>query len=575
EHPDSTKAFLQKKLAESRLNVSPINSPDKTSEDLILFITCDLDVLQAFASQVYVPQQLRRQSSAKDDSLSIPEQERILLHILESIIQKERSQLVGLDKVTLYPGQSIVQICHREQVILHYFPLHQINTLKALKANLCSAFVHDIDSVRNYFGEKIGFYYSFLNFYSAFFIFSSVLSFLSYTFGHLFMVNESITVILCISLFVFLKLWKRESNRLATQWGTIESFELETARPAFRSKGMQRDPVTDQLVPFYPIIKTWFNLYLISVPFVLFCLFISFEVMCLYFATENMAIEYYNSDPGLLGTILSYCPSITYAVIVMIMNHFYRHFATRLNDYENHRTQTSHENHWIVKLVLFEFFNSFLSLFYIAFYLKDINMLRWNLMTMLTINQLVDNFLETFLPLSTVYLSSRAKNRALRKEKSDGDLQGDLARIHYEKELCEYEDTYYDYLELFIQYGMAFLFFAIFPLAPVIAAINSILEVRLDAFKLCVAMRKPRQRSAKSVNNAWMKSFEVISMLVVISNLLVLSLVSQPVQELSDVPKEVNVELSRQKYRRIKGVTGLQVADDHEKKSSIAESFLN
>lgn len=105
--PDSTKAFLQKKLAESRLNVSPINSPDKTSEDLILFITCDLDVLQAFASQVYVPQQLRRQSSAKDDSLSIPEQERILLHILESIIQKERSQLVGLDKVTLYPGQSI------------------------------------------------------------------------------------------------------------------------------------------------------------------------------------------------------------------------------------------------------------------------------------------------------------------------------------------------------------------------------------------------------------------------------------------------------------------------------------
>ncbi len=129
---------------------------------------------------------------------------------------------------------------------------------------------------------------------------------------------------------------------------------------------------------------------------------------------------------------------------------------------------------------------------------------KQNLMTMLTINQLVDNFLETFLPLSTVYLSSRAKNRAIRKEKSDGDLQGDLARIHYEKELCEYEDTYYDYLELFIQYGMAFLFFAIFPLAPVIAAINSILEVRLDAFKLCVAMRKPRQRSAKSVNNAWM-----------------------------------------------------------------------
>lgn len=127
-------------------------------------------------------------------------------------------------------------------------------------------------------------------------------------------------------------------------------------------------------------------------------------------------------------------------------------------------------------------------------------------MTMLTINQLVDNFLETILPLTTVYLSNRSKKNAASKKKSDDDLNGDFARIHYEKDLCEYEDTYYDYLELFIQYGMAFLFFAIFPLAPVIAAINSILEVRLDAFKLCVAMRKPRQRSAKSVNNAWMVS---------------------------------------------------------------------
>lgn len=117
------------------------------------------------------------------------------------------------------------------------------------------------------------------------------------------------------------------------QWGTIEAFELDSARPAFRSKGMQRDPVTEELVPIYPIYKTWVNLYLISVPVVLFCLFVSFEVMCLYFATENWAMEYYNNDPNLLSTIISYCPSIIYSLIVMIMNHFYRHFATRLNDY--------------------------------------------------------------------------------------------------------------------------------------------------------------------------------------------------------------------------------------------------
>lgn len=38
---------------------------------------------------------------------------------------------------------------------------------------------------------------------------------------------------------------------------------------------------------------------------------------------------------------------------------------------ENYRLQSKYENHLITKVVLFQFFNSFLSLFYIAFYLKD------------------------------------------------------------------------------------------------------------------------------------------------------------------------------------------------------------
>lgn len=104
--PAETIQFLQNKLAENRLNVSPVNSPDKTDKDLVFLVTCDLPILQQFTKHVYVPQQLRRQSTGKEDCLAIPEQERVLLFILETIIQKERSKLVGLEKV-IYPGQSI------------------------------------------------------------------------------------------------------------------------------------------------------------------------------------------------------------------------------------------------------------------------------------------------------------------------------------------------------------------------------------------------------------------------------------------------------------------------------------
>lgn len=66
---------------------------------------------------------------------------------------------------------------------------------------------------------------------------------------------------------------------------------------------------------------------------------------------------------------------------------------------ENHRTQSQFERHRVTKLVLFEFVNNFLSLFYIAFVIRDIDMLRSQLQTMLIISQAINNFQEVFMPL--------------------------------------------------------------------------------------------------------------------------------------------------------------------------------
>lgn len=43
---------------------------------------------------------------------------------------------------------------------------------------------------------------------------------------------------------------------------------------------------------------------------------------------------------------------------------------------ENYREQSKYDNHLIGKVALFQFVNSFLSLFYIAFYLRDQEQLK-------------------------------------------------------------------------------------------------------------------------------------------------------------------------------------------------------
>lgn len=57
-------------------------------------------------------------------------------------------------------------------------------------------------------------------------------------------------------------------------------------------------------------------------------------------------------------------------MLVKAMNHNYLHLAHFLSEWENHRTQEQFERAVVSKLVLFEFVNTFLALFYIAFYLQ-------------------------------------------------------------------------------------------------------------------------------------------------------------------------------------------------------------
>lgn len=105
--PEETKTFLVDALLKNQLTVSLITS-SPTDKDLILLVTCDSNTLQEYAKHVYLPQQLQRQNNdEQDDHLVKPEQERVLLYILETIIQKERTKLVGFHNVTIYPGQSI------------------------------------------------------------------------------------------------------------------------------------------------------------------------------------------------------------------------------------------------------------------------------------------------------------------------------------------------------------------------------------------------------------------------------------------------------------------------------------
>ncbi|XP_034501867.1 anoctamin-2 [Ailuropoda melanoleuca] len=82
-----------------------------------------------------------------------------------------------------------------------------------------------------------------------------------------------------------------------------------------------------------------------------------------------------------------------------------------------------------------------------------------------------------------------------------------------------------EYMEMIIQFGFVTLFVASFPLAPVFALLNNVIEVRLDAKKFVTELRRPDAVRTKDIG-IWFDILSGIGKFSVISNAFVIAVTS-------------------------------------------------
>lgn len=293
----------------------------------------------------------------------------------------------------------------------------------------------------------------------------------------------------------------------------------------------------------YPMKKTLRRLIFVSIPITLFCLLLAFFLMLGSFQLEHWVHHKLEGRSGIVSTVLGMVPSVGYSILVHLMNQYYLHLAHFLSEWENHRTQEQFERHVVSKLILFEFVNTFLSLFYIAFYMQNIPMLKSQVFSMLITSQIVNQVQESLLPIVLKRPSTRrVLNKVSKKLVKDKEGKG------YECHHCEvssidciskedsriavanfslardpYESTYDDFMELWLQFGHVFLFSSVYPLAAFFALINNLLELKLDAYKMSRLTRKPTPRAVRDIG-AWYLAFSVTSAISVMTNCALLAM---------------------------------------------------
>ena len=377
--------------------------------------------------------------------------------------------------------------------------------------------------LNEYYGSQISLYFGWLSFYTNILIVPSVagsILFLLQIYGGKIdnIWTPYFMLLLCVWSSIFMELWKRRSTALSFCWGTLDADEKEYRAQVMQSLGM---PQPDRL-----------SRYAVTIPAVLSMMFGLLRLMIYFVDQSDRATEIYGES------YLVYLPTVLYSLVPPIATYIYDKIVVILNDFELHSTKTAYDHNLVLKKFGFQFVNCYAALMYVAFYLQDLDRLRSLLASMLIVNAVIDNIREVFAPKVTKKgkeAYEKYKDQAANSSKFVGinlDASVDniiadsiwMKKVMDELDLPEYVLSD-DYLEMVIQYGYITMFAVAFPIAPLLAYMNNLMEAKVDFMKL-KACRRPNIVNQTTIGG-WYQCLHIITVASVLTNCFLLCVVSQ------------------------------------------------
>lgn len=149
----------------------------------------------------------------------------------------------------------------------------------------------DLSRIRDHFGEKVAYYFEFLEFYFLWLIIPTGLGAIVHFFGSSFSAFYSICVILWSV--VFIESWKRRERELALWWGVKNVTRSESRRPSFKGDSIVTDPVTGEPTAFFSPWKRW-GRKMAGLPVVFAGAFALSVVLTIVFGVEVFLENYYD-----------------------------------------------------------------------------------------------------------------------------------------------------------------------------------------------------------------------------------------------------------------------------------------
>lgn len=235
----------------------------------------------------------------------------------EPIVEAERLRLVYLliTKPKAEGGAGVTPKLGHWKYVQSVFPLHNhAFNRQWLKQWSQKYFLdeNDINDIRDKFGEKVAFYFAFLQSYFQFLFFPA-----AFGFGAWLILGQFSTfyaLVNCLWCIIFFEYWKKKEVDLAVQWGVRGVSKIQHPRTEFVFDRETRDPVTGEVVKHFSPVKR-LQRQLLQLPFAVSCLLVLGTLIVSCFSIEIFIAEVYN------GPFKSYLVSISGCVPILTRAH--------------------------------------------------------------------------------------------------------------------------------------------------------------------------------------------------------------------------------------------------------------
>lgn len=419
----------------------------------------------------------------------------------------------------------------RDMVIEEYSPLHDDVSLRELEADWIKLFQLPWDQattqVKDYYGERIGMYFSWLGHYTSWLVPACVMGIIAYGFVQANAANPNAIVmpyfagVMALWASLYTESWKRRERWIQMEWGMLGFEHTEQDRPAFYGLD-SRHPITGKRTLYYPREKRKYKQVcsglsmLFSVSIVIGCLAAFFSVR---------TILQYSTAVNAWAAPLS---SVFIAIQIDVLNNWFSKIARRLNDRENYRTDSEYEDALISKAFVFQFLNSFSSLFYVAFmkpfYALDACVpaycfveLQDTLAALFMSRIILANIIKLGVPM---WKTSNKLAEARKIDTEEAEARDAISEVEKMFMMPAYDpvmSTFDDYAAIVSQFGYMTMFVSAFPLVTVLAFINNYVQMRVDAWRLTQISRRPVPQSAQDIG-MWRAVLEMTGFIAVLTN---------------------------------------------------------